>query len=209
MANYTSTCLPALLPCNSTTEETPQCFNAHQQCNDVDGSFAAYYPDIDPYDIRQPGSAPFPPETYVNYLNDPAVLKAIGAKTNYSECSDAADAPFEQFGDGSRSFLPTLSSVVQSNITVLIWAGDADSVCDWFGGFASVNAIEYSGSAEFSSKAVQNYTVGGVAKGTYKSVGNLSWLRVFASGHEVPAFQPEVALQVFKQTLQKTAISPT
>ncbi|TVY88036.1 Carboxypeptidase S1 [Lachnellula willkommii] len=209
LANYTSTCLPALLPCNSTTEETPQCFNAHQQCNEVDGSFATYYPDIDPYDIRQPGSAPFPPETYVNYLSDPAVLKAIGAKTNYSECSDAADAPFEQFGDGSRSFLPTLSSVVQSNITVLIWAGDADSVCDWFGGFASVNAIEYSGSAEFSSKAVQNYTVGGVAKGTYKSVGNLSWLRVFASGHEVPAFQPEVALQVFKQTLQKTPISPT
>ncbi|TVY52988.1 Carboxypeptidase S1 [Lachnellula cervina] len=209
VANYTATCLPALLACNSTTEETPQCHNAEQQCNTVDSSFSAYYPDFDPYDIRQPGSAPFPPETYVNYLNDPAVLKAIGAKTNYSECSDAVDVPFAQFGDGSRSFLPTLSSVVQSGITVLIWAGDADAVCDWFGGFASVNAIEYSGSAEFSSKAVQNYTLGGVAKGTYKSVGNLSWLRVFASGHEVPAFQPEVALQVFKQTLQKKPISPT
>ncbi|TVY39421.1 Carboxypeptidase [Lachnellula occidentalis] len=209
MANYTAICLPALLTCNSTTEETPQCFSAHEQCNDVDNSFSAYYPDIDPYDIRQPASAPFPPETYVNYLNSPAVLKAIGAKVTYSECSDAADLPFAQFGDGSRSFLPTLSSVVQSGITVLLWAGDADSVCDWFGGFASVNAVEYSGSAEFRSKAVANYTVGGVVKGTYKSVGNLSWLRVFASGHEVPAWEPELSLQVFRQTLQKRPISST
>ena len=99
--------------------------------------------------------------------------------------------------------------MVQSGIRVLIWAGDADAVCDWFGGFASVNAIEYSGSSEFRNKAVENYTVAGVAKGTYKSVDNLSWLRVFASGHEIPAFQPEVALQAFKQTLQKKPISPT
>jgi carboxypeptidase C (cathepsin A) len=98
---------------------------------------------------------------------------------------------------------------VQSGITTLIWAGDADSVCDWFGGFASANAIEFSASSTFKDKAVVNYTVEGVAKGTYKTVDNLSWLRVFESGHEVPYFQPEVALQVFKQTMQKKPIYST
>jgi carboxypeptidase D len=82
-------------------------------------------------------------------------------------------------------------------------------VCDWFGGFASINAIQYAGSSTFRAKPVADYTVDGVPKGTFKSVDNLSWLRVFESGHEVPYFQPEVALQVFKQTMQKKPIYST
>jgi len=99
--------------------------------------------------------------------------------------------------------------VVQSGVTTVLFAGDADSVCDWFGGFASVNEIEYPGQKEFQNTAVSNYTVNGEVKGTFKTVGNLSWLRVFESGHEVPAFQPEVALQVFIQTLQKKPLAST
>jgi carboxypeptidase C (cathepsin A) len=98
---------------------------------------------------------------------------------------------------------------VQSGVTTVLYAGDADSVCDWFGGFASANAIEYAGQKEFQNKEVCNYTVNGEVKGTFKTVGNLSWLRVFESGHEVPAFQPEVALQVFIQTLQKKPLAST
>jgi hypothetical protein len=76
---------------------------------------------------------------------------------------------------------------------------------------------------------VASYTVSGTAAGTFKTVGNLSWLRVFGAGHEVPYYrtyfqlvwkveevamltyhiEPAVALQVFKQTMQKKAISST
>jgi carboxypeptidase C (cathepsin A) len=56
---------------------------------------------------------------------------------------------------------------------------------------------------------VTNYTLDGTVKGTYKTVENLSWLRVFESGHEIPAFQPELALQVFKQTMQRTPLHST
>jgi carboxypeptidase C (cathepsin A) len=109
----------------------------------------------------------------------------------------------------ARSFLPTLGKVVQSGVTTVIWAGDADAVCDWFGGFASANEIPFSGHPAFKKKAVKDYKVGGVVGGTFKTVENLSWLRVFASGHEVPAFKPELAFQVFKQTMQKKAIYST
>jgi hypothetical protein len=43
----------------------------------------------------------------------------------------------------------------------------------------------YSGAAAFKKKAVSNYTVNGVSEGTFKTEGNLSWLRVFGAGHEV------------------------
>jgi carboxypeptidase C (cathepsin A) len=91
----------------------------------------------------------------------------------------------------------------------VIWAGDADWICNWFGGLNVANAITYSGSSAFNSKAVTNYTVSGVAGGTFKTVDNLSWLRVFGAGHEVPYYQPAVALQVFKQTMQKQPLSST
>jgi carboxypeptidase C (cathepsin A) len=98
---------------------------------------------------------------------------------------------------------------VQSGIQVLIWAGDADWICNWFGGLAVANGIQYSGTSTFASKAVESYTVSGTASGTFKNVGNLSWLRVFGAGHEVPYYQPAVALQVFTQTMQQKAIFST
>ena len=99
--------------------------------------------------------------------------------------------------------------MVQSGVQTLIWAGDADWICNWFGGLASAEAVTYSGSASFKSKAVSSYTVAGKAGGTFKTVGNLSWLRVFGAGHEVPFYAPELSLQAFKQTMSKQAISST
>jgi carboxypeptidase C (cathepsin A) len=67
--------------------------------------------------------------------------------------------------------------------------GDADWICNWFGNLAAANAITYSSSAAFNAAAVKNYTVNGVSAGTYKTAGNLSWLRVFGAGHEVPYYR--------------------
>ena len=89
----------------------------------------------------------------------------------------------------ARSLLSTLSTVVQSGITTLIWAGDADWICNWFGGLAVANAINYSGSSAFKARPVTSYTVSGTAAGTFKTEGSLSWLRVFGAGHEVPYYR--------------------
>jgi len=113
------------------------------------------------------------------------LLVMVCAPPNISQTLSSTNCKFKD----ARSFLSTLSTVVQSGITTLIWAGDADWICNWFGGLASANAITYSGSSAFNSKAVTNYTVNGVSGGTFKSVGNLSWLRVFGAGHEVPYYR--------------------
>lgn len=210
LADYKKTCLPALEKCTAIEGDVPDCYAGRNACSVVDTKYGAYYSeDFDYYDIRQPASSLFPPETYVAYLQDPTIQKAIGAKVRYEECSDAVHTPFSLNGDTVRDFLPTLGKVVQSGVTTIIWAGDADAVCDWFGGFAAANEIPYAGHHTFKNKPVEDYKVGGVVGGTFKTVGKLSWLRVFESGHEVPAFKPELAFQVFKQTMQKTAIHST
>ncbi|RDL34760.1 uncharacterized protein BP5553_07888 [Venustampulla echinocandica] len=209
-AEITAGCLPVLKNCTTISGLDAECFAAHEACGTIDNKYSDYFPqDVDWYDIRQPASSPFPPSTYLNYLQDPKVIKAIGAKSKYSECSDDVAAQFSLAGDSSRSYLPTLSDLVSSGLPTLLWAGDADAVCDWFGGYACVNSISYRHSSTFKNKALTNYTVNGAVGGTFKTVGDLSWIRVFDSGHMVPAFQPELAFQVFKQLMSKGTVWAT
>jgi hypothetical protein len=56
----------------------------------------------DPYDLRQPPSQPFPPEYYVNYLQIPSVVSAIGAETTYVECAGEPYNYFAGTGDVRR-----------------------------------------------------------------------------------------------------------
>lgn len=60
-----------------------------------------------------------------------------------------------------------------------------DWICNWMGNFGVANSINWSGKTTFASKAVTPYTVSGTSYGEFKSVSNLSWLRVYAAGHEV------------------------
>lgn len=52
-------------------------------------------------------------------------MAAIGAQVTYSECPDAPYYKIADTGDDARSFLGSLSAVIQSGVNTLIWAGDA------------------------------------------------------------------------------------
>ena len=61
-----------------------------------------YYPavgDRDPYDLRQNSSAPFPSESYVDFLQQADIQKKIGAEVQYQECSDPPSNLFVTTGD--------------------------------------------------------------------------------------------------------------
>lgn len=74
---------------------------------------------------------------------------------------------------------------------------------------AVIAQLQFAQSAEFNSKSLVPYTVGGVQYGVFKTADNLSFLNVFNAGHEVPAYQPALALQAFIQTLSLQPLSST
>ena len=205
---YSSQCAPALAQCHSSGLNA-DCENSQNTCFNVIEGPLSLSGDFDRYDIRAPSNDTNPPETYVTYLTNPAIAKAIGAKVNYQECANEPAQKFGSTGDNSRSFLSQLSDVVKSGITTVVWAGDADWICNWFGGLAAANAVMYSGQSQFAAKALAPYNVAGAQGGTFKTVDNFSFLRVFGSGHEVPFYKPQLALQVFKQTMQQQPLSST
>ena len=205
---YNSKCAPALAKCQSSGSNA-DCKASDSACyNSIEGPLSQTA-DFDVYDIRAPSNDPNPPETYATYLTRSDVVKAIGAQSTYQECPNAPYQKFAATGDNSRSFLSQLSDVVKSGVTTVVWAGDADWICNWFGGLAAANAVAYAGQAAFQAKALASYTVNGAAAGTFKTVNNFSFLRVFGAGHEVPFYTPQAALQVFKQTMQGQALAST
>ncbi|CAG8956791.1 hypothetical protein HYFRA_00011180 [Hymenoscyphus fraxineus] len=200
-------CAPEVKKCDTLVGKEAICNNAQAVCEGIDGN--EFYPiysqsNFALYDIRIPAPGPFRSQTaYIDYLNDPAIKRKIGAKSNYVQDSDETYGLFYANGDAARSFIPTLSSLVSSGLPVLIWNGDADALCDWFTNYAVTTQISYPDAAKYKNTKVAPYKTRGVVKGEFKSVGKLSWLRVFEAGHPMPYDQPELALQAFSQFMEK------
>lgn len=92
---------------------------------------------------------------------------------------------------------------MRSGVTTIIWAGDADYICNWFGNLDAVNALDWPKASDFKDLEVKNYTVNGTVGGTYKTLDNLSWLRVFGAGHEV-MFYRMILLHSQKENMTRT-----
>ena len=79
--------------------------------------------------------------------------------------------------------------------------GDADYICNWFGGEAISLATSYEHASQFRKAGYAPFTVDGIEYGQTREYGNFSFTRVYEAGHEVPYYQPEASLQLFNRTL--------
>ncbi|UZJ55478.1 hypothetical protein CBS101457_004798 [Exobasidium rhododendri] len=155
----------------------------------------------DEYDVRELEPDPFPYSDYIAYLNTPKVQEAIGAYVNYTESSNLVGSAYGTTGDDGRESLTIekIRLLLRSNITVTLWAGDADYNCNWLGGEAVASEINHHG---YSTAGYTNIkTSDGVTHGQTKQSGLFSFSRIYESGHEVPFYQPLAALEVFHRSI--------
>ncbi|KAI0089549.1 alpha/beta-hydrolase [Irpex rosettiformis] len=178
------------------------CSKADNFC--IENVFIPAVGDRDSDDLRQNSSALFPPEFYVTLLRNATVLSKIGvdAGVRYTECSNSVGNQFSKTGDDARTLLPQLAALADSGLKMLIWAGDADINCNWLGGHASVLAMDWFGNETLHNTPFTNITIHGEPVAAIQNVGNFSFARVFQAGHEIPAFQPEAAFEIFSQILR-------
>lgn len=207
---YDTTVKPAVNLChtNGTNENCLAAYNSYS--NTVELPLLAAFREKSPNgyylgDIREPYSRP--PSSHVAYLQRADIQKALGVKANYTD--QAGQIGFYYSGDDARSFIPQLSDVVQAGIKVLIWTGDADYVSNWYGTLDVAHAVEWNGKDTFATKKLEPYTLNGVEKGTFKSVDNFTFMRIYEAGHNVPFYQPEVSLQIFRQFMETGSVIPT
>ena len=155
----------------------------------------------DEYDIREMEPDPFPYGSYASYLNKPHVLTAIGAYQNYTESSNVVWDAFKTTGDDARRQGSTkyLKALLEHGVTVTLLAGDADYNCNWIGNEIIANKV---GGLSIMKAGYQDILVStSSVPGQVKQAGSFSFSRIYYSGHEVPFYQPQAALELHYRTV--------
>ena len=148
----------------------------------------------DVYDIRELYPDPFPYQYYISYLNTPSVQSAIGAYQNYTEVSSTIT-----FGEDNVDAVGDMKKLLERGVNVLMYHGDADLICNWVGGEMVSNLINATGFSE--AGYVNISTSDQVVRGQVKQSGRFGFVRVYESGHEVPFYQPLLALAMFERAI--------
>lgn len=182
------------------------CRDASDYCsNNVEGPYMEFsgrgY-----YDIAHPDKDPFPPEYFLGYLNQNWVQGALGVPINFTESVDSVYAGFTKTGDYARSdvrgYLEDISYILDSGIKVALVYGDRDYACNWIGGEKVSLEVDYSDSSNFRDAGYADIqTNSSYVGGQVRQYGNFSFSRVYQAGHEVPAYQPDTAYEIFRRSL--------
>ncbi|KAG7412799.1 hypothetical protein LZL87_002327 [Fusarium oxysporum] len=187
------------------------CFEAESSCNVIQNAYSSSGRGY--YDLAAPLADPFPPMTFLEYLNQDSVQKAIGSPINFTMTNINVNLEFQSTGDQARGGnIARLASLLNSGVRIALIYGDRDYICNWLGGEAVSQSLASEAGGEYSIRfpdagyapiIVNDSYIGGVVR----QFGNLSFSRVYQAGHAVPAYQPETAFQVFARIILGTSIS--
>ncbi|KEF59060.1 carboxypeptidase D [Exophiala aquamarina CBS 119918] len=180
------------------------CAEAANMCRDnVESPYYYAAGERGVYDIRHPFDDPTPPSYFVDYLNMDATRDALGVDTNYSQSNNDIYYAFQQTGDFVyMNFIEDLEQLLNSSsVRVTLVYGDADYICNWFGGQAVSLGAQWTHSEEFNAAGYTPFVVDGVEYGETREYGNFSFTRIYEAGHEVPYYQPIASLAFFKRAL--------
>lgn len=159
------------------------------------------------YDVRRPcGSNDLCYEEIdwiSSYLNKKEVMKAVGAEVNsYDSCNFDINRNFLLQGDWMKPYHRVVPGILEQ-IPVLVYAGDADYICNWLGNKAWTEALEWPGQKNYAKAKMEDLLLGGDGKkiGEVKSSGNFTFMRLHAGGHMVPYDQPAASADMVKRWL--------
>jgi cathepsin A (carboxypeptidase C) len=132
-----------------------------------------------------------------DYLNLPEVLEAVGAEVeSYQSCNFDVNKNFLLAGDWMKPYHKSVIELLESNVPVLIYAGDKDFICNWLGNEAWTDRLPWSGHDGFESEKIRPWKVGNEHAGDVKNYEHFTFLRVFGAGHMVPYDQAKNSLDM-------------
>jgi len=130
------------------------------------------------------------------------VQSALGVPLNWTMSSDLVGNEFSLTGDFVRqAFLADLGYLLDQGVRVTLYHGDADYICNWFGGEAVSLAVDWNGKQRFNNAGYTDFIASNATYGQVRQAGNLAFVRVYRSGHLVPYYQPILALNMFARTI--------
>jgi len=163
---------------------------------------------LNTYDIRIKCEVPGLCYDFSNvekFLRKPETLEALNVNTkesaSWESCNMKVNKDFRN--DWMKSFMSKIPPLLENKIQVLIYAGDADFICNWMGNKAWVLAMDWPGKTNFNKAQDNKWLVNNEHKGELRSYGDFHFLRVFQAGHMVPMDQPEAAVSMVNSFIKR------
>jgi len=179
------------------------CIEAFATCNTAE-LLPIQFSGVNVYDIRlQCGDSPLCYNfTLVDSLmSQEYVQKALGVQGVWVDCNPLVNLKLVFGGDWMQNFAVDVPLLLSNNVSVLVYSGEYDYICNWYGGSAWTHALDWSGHDAFNAATNQTWHVSGAAAGTSISAMNFTFLRVRDAGHMVPLDQPQNALSMLQTFL--------
>jgi len=83
------------------------------------------------------------------FLNQATIESALGVTgRKWVECSTEVHTAL--LGDWITNMADKISAVLESGLSVLVYSGDKDFICNWRGGEAWTNAVQWTGQSHFN-----------------------------------------------------------
>ncbi|EJD54383.1 peptidase S10, serine carboxypeptidase [Auricularia subglabra TFB-10046 SS5] len=194
------TCVPATLYCWS------QMYNIFDKLG------------LNGYDVRRPcdkekyGNMCYPELTWIKtFLNLPETKAALGAEesVNFEGCNQELLGNFLIQGDMMMNTAELLPELLNAGLRVLVYAGNADFMCNFIGNERWMERLEGHALADDFARAVKKpwspLSSGKVAGkvrasgGAHGSAGNFTFLEIHEAGHMAPYDQPEATLDMIER----------
>ncbi|RLN94035.1 hypothetical protein BBJ28_00023629 [Nothophytophthora sp. Chile5] len=170
------------------------------------------------FDIRQKcfasdGTDCYNTSAITGYLNSETVRSYLNVSNHvpkWQECSSSVGRDF--LTDLMKNFDGYVADLLNDGaVRVLIYNGDADLMCNWYGAQAWTTQLKWEHQQAFVDAKEHLFLVassGDVIKaGSVRTFANqFTFLRVFNSGHMVPKDQPAVALEMINRFLKNETL---
>ncbi|KAI5475030.1 threonyl-trna synthetase [Pseudohyphozyma bogoriensis] len=139
------------------------------------------------------------------YLNKPEIKAELGApkERTFESCNMQINQAFMFNGDVAHNTAALIPSMLEDGIKILIYAGEADFMCNYLGNLEWTQALEWTGKANYNLAKFKEFKSGKKGKSGGRTIstgpgsGVLTYLQVYDAGHMVPFDQPEVSLDFF------------
>jgi cathepsin A (carboxypeptidase C) len=143
-------------------------------------------------------------ETWMNNPENKAAL-GVDPSRDFESCNMEVNQAFTFQGDGAHNSALLLPDLVNDGVRLLVYAGNADMMCNYIGNERWVEALESKFQDEFAAAESTSWVtrkqhkVAGTVRtagGNGFTAGNVTFVTVFDAGHMVPFDQPEAALDL-------------
>ncbi|CAG8611432.1 35824_t:CDS:2 [Gigaspora margarita] len=147
-------------------------------------------------------------DIFANLENTKAEL-GVNTSLVFQACNNTGVfIDFGKSGDMVLQFDKFISQLLESKIRVLIYAGDADYLCNWYGVEAWVKELQWSGKEGFNNANVTQWMTKDPVKyaGDVRTFEGFTFLKIFEAGHMAPYDQPGPSLDFFNRWIYKEAL---